>query len=102
MVDAVRHGSDGVFALDTAKDDLKSVSISSPQQSPQVDERAWSRCSRSQKPLPGRGTGEPVCSGRRQEPQRNTLIYSLASEETEAYPGEAVTTEWNLSQWDRC
>lgn len=55
MADAVRHGSDGVFALDMARDDLKSVSISSPQRGPQVDEIAWSRCSRNQKPLPGRG-----------------------------------------------
>lgn len=110
MADAVRHRSDGVFALDVARDDLKSVSISSPQQGPQVDERAWSRCSRNQKSLPGRGTGEPICSGiatwsesgKRQEPQRTTLIYAFASGETEAYLGKAVTTEWSWGLWGRC
>lgn len=63
MAGVVRHRSDGVFALDMARDDLKSVPISSPQQGPQVDERAWNKCSRSQKPLAGRDTREPVCSG---------------------------------------
>lgn len=63
MASVVRHGSDGVFALDMARDDLKSVPISSPQQGPQADKRAWSRCSKNQKPLAGKDTGKPVCSG---------------------------------------
>lgn len=62
MAGAVRHGSDGLFALDMVRGDLKSVPISSPQQGSQADERAWSRCSRNQKPLAGRDRGEPVCS----------------------------------------
>lgn len=63
MAGVVRHGSDGVFALDMARDDLKSVPISSPQQGSQVDERALNRCSGNQRPLPGGDTREPVYSG---------------------------------------
>ena len=92
MAGVVRHRSDSVFALDMVRGDLKSVPISSPQQGSPADERAWSRCSRNRKSLPGRDRGVPVCpritawdeSLVRQELQRTSLIHSLTAEESEA------------------
>lgn len=37
MAGVVRHKRDGVFALNMARDDLKSVPISSPQSSPDMN-----------------------------------------------------------------
>lgn len=53
-----------MFALNMARDDLKSVSISSPQSSPSVSYGAWSLCNLSAKSPPERATGKHLCSGK--------------------------------------
>lgn len=52
MAGVVMHESDGVFALTMARDGLKSVPISSPQSSSDMNQGAWSLYNLTPKSLP--------------------------------------------------